>query len=217
MCRGDTADEGEARKSAFAGRLRATASYGAFGASLTFGEGLNALLERRAVSAGLDYRLGETTTLSLRGGAGLGGRRSLQGAHYDVSPGWLAAASYSRRLLDGSGSRPFVLFSLSLAASGASTRALANGASASLVAVDVRAGVSVGKTFWDVLSPYAALRLFGGPVFWEVDGKARIGTDRYHVQLGAGLLATLPRGFDLFAEVSPLGERAATVGGGFSF
>ncbi len=217
MCRGDDAGGEGASSSWVTGRLRATAAYGVFGSSLTFGDGLNALLERRAVSAGVDLRLKETSTLSFRAGAGLSGRLSLDGDAYDVLPGWLVAASYSRRLLDGRGAGPFLLFSVSAAASGARTSSLRRREDTGLYAVDLRAGVSVGKTFWEVLSPYAAFRLFGGPVFWERDGKALLGTDRYHVQAALGMMSSLPGGFDLYAEVAPLGERAATVGVGYSF
>ena len=37
------------------------------------------------------------------------------------------------------------------------------------------------------------------------------------VQLGAGLVTALPRGFDVFVEGVPLGERALTMGAGKTF
>jgi hypothetical protein len=84
-------------------------------------------------------------------------------------------------------------------------------------AFDLRVGVAVGKTFLDVLSPYLAARLFGGPILWELEGEDVTGTDQHHVQIAFGLAASLPRGFDLFAEGAPFGERAATVGAGVAF
>jgi hypothetical protein len=179
-------------------------------------------IERRAVNASLDYRLSATTTVSLGGGAGLGGRMILNDTRYTISPGWLVTASYSRLLLEGRGALPFLLLGTSVGGSGASTRRLSSGgamssSSVSLYAFDVRVGLTVGKTFWNAISPYAAVRAFGGPVFWNIDGQTRSGTDRLHFQVAAGMVSSLPGGVDLFAEGSPGGERAVTIGGGVSF
>lgn len=89
--------------------------------------------------------------------------------------------------------------------------------SVSLFAFDIRLGLTVGKTFWNVLSPYAAVRAFGGPVIWNIDGQTRTGTDLRHFQIALGMVSSLPRGFDLFAEAAPGGERTVTIGGGVSF
>jgi len=106
-------------------------------------------------------------------------------------------------------------------ASGASTRkevlAGPTPATSALYAFDVRAGLIVGKTFWNTLSPYAVFRALGGPLLWSYGGQTVIGGDLYHVQLGAGVVTILPRGFDVFVEGVPLGERAVTLGAGKSF
>jgi hypothetical protein len=81
------------------------------------------------------------------------------------------------------------------------------------VAVDARAALVVGYTVFDRLTPYAVARAFGGPVFYA----GLSGGDRYHYQVGAGLVVGLPGGFDLSAEVVPLGEQRLTAGVGFSF
>ena len=174
---------------------------------------------RRAVSASFDYQLNPTTTLSFGAGAGLGGSLTERGAHHAIGPGWLATGSYARRLVDGAGSLPFVLLGFSFGASGATTRlsSAPDAESAPLYAFDFRAGITVGKTFYNVLSPYAAVRLFGGPVIWKLDGDLALGTDVNHYQLAAGLVTALPRGFDVFVEGAPLGERALALGGGYSF
>lgn len=57
------------------------------------------------------------------------------------------------------------------------------------------------------------VRAFGGPFFY---GSA-LGTDGYHLQLGAGLVVGLPWGLDLSAEIIPLGEQRVTAGLGGSF
>ena len=79
-------------------------------------------------------------------------------------------------------------------------------------AFDLRAGAMVGKTLWDRVVPYAAVRVFGGPVLWTLAGADVVGGDRYHVTVGAGLVVRLPRDADLSAEVMPLGERSASLG-----
>lgn len=179
-------------------------------------------IERRAASASVDYRLSAASTLSLGGGAGVGGLLVMNGARHEISPGWLFSGAYSHRLLDGRGAAPFLLIGLSFGGSGARTREVGlkttmDPSPVSLYAFDIRAGVTVGKTLWNVLSPYAALRAFGGPVIWNIGGQTRPGTDKGHFQAAAGLVASLPRGVDLYAEVAPAFERAVTVGGGVGF
>jgi hypothetical protein len=184
-------------------------------------------MTRTAATAGFDYRLTPTTTLGAGAGVGIGGEMTLGTQRFHVLPGWEVSASYSRRLLDGRGRLPFLVLSAALAASGASTReevstgpGVTTGTpptTSSLYAIDLRAGLTVGKTFFDALSPYAVLRAFGGPVLWSYAGQHVTASDRYHVQLGAGLLTTLPRGFDVFVEGVPLGERALTLGLGRAF
>jgi hypothetical protein len=209
-------------------RYRAGLSFGVFGADLSFISSEDALMERRSVSASIERRMSERWTLSLAAGAGLSGLLIMTGGErHEIEPGWLVAATSSWRLLNGQGTFPFfALLSFTLAGSGASTvrvyapqRTRYSGIEprASLYAVDARLGLLVGKTFWDVLSPYAGVRVFGGPMFWTFQGKDIIGGDPRHIQLAVGLSSSLPSGVDLFAEIAPFGERAATVGGGVSF
>jgi hypothetical protein len=197
-----------------------SASYGVFASELVFGD-VGASIERRAFAAALEYRLTPDVTLQAGAGLGHGGRLVLDGggagAYHELLPGWLAMAAASWRVVSGAGARPFVLLSATLGASGASTRALRADETVAYTAVDLRLGAVVGKTFFEVLSPYAAARVFGGPILWRFRGEDRMGTDRYHVQVGAGLAVSLPRRFDVFVEIAPLGERSATVGVGRAF
>ena len=85
------------------------------------------------------------------------------------------------------------------------------------LAGDLRLSVVVGKTFFQALSPYAVLRGFGGPIWWQIRGRDVLGTDAYKFQIGAGLSVTMPRGFDAFIEGVPLGEKALSTGLGYSF
>jgi hypothetical protein len=214
-CNGD----GAATATGVGKRFRVGASYGAAGTSLLFNGAVRAALVRTAVSASFDYQLNATTTLSFGAGAGTGGSLKARGNRYVIEPGWLATASYARRLVDGAGSLPFVILGLSFGASGASTRlpVAPEAGSAPYYAFDFRGGITVGKTFFQVLSPYAAARLFGGPVLWKIAGELALGTDVNHYQLAAGLVTALPRGVDVFVEGAPLGERSVSLGGGLSF
>jgi len=75
-----------------------------------------------------------------------------------------------------------------------------------------RGGVIVGKTFAKRIVPYAAARVFGGPVYWFRDGASATGSDRYHVTAGLGVIARLPKRLDVTLELMPLGEQSATAG-----
>lgn len=197
------------------------ASFGVFGSGLSFIDGPSVGIERRALTASFEYRVRPDMTFGGGAGAGLGGLFTVGNERHKVNPGWLIAATWSRRLVDPVGNKPFVLLGLSLGASGASTRQEGTGTkvpeTASLYAVDVRVAVTVGKTFWGVLSPYASARAFGGPVFWQYRDHNVVGGDKYHFQLALGMVTALPRGFDVFVDGSPLGERALTMGLGKSF
>ena len=140
--------------------------------------------------------------------------------HETIDAGWLFSVAYSRRLLDGAGKKPFMLLSISGGGSGAGIHPMTPQPASpggQLYAFDIRAGLTVGKTFYRTISPYGSLRLFGGPIFWHEYGDTKLGTDQRHVQLAVGMVAALPKSFDMFAEVAPLFERGVTVGVGKSF
>lgn len=178
-------------------------------------------MERRAATVMFERRMSDTWTIAAGAGAALPGLLEIGRERYAITSGWLVSGAMSWRLLEARGNLPFLLFSATLGLSGASTRLVTPvedpAPEASLYAFDIRAGLLVGKTFWDALSPYAALRLFGGPIFWERRGESTVGTDLRHFQLAVGMSSALPLGVDLFAEIAPLGERAVTVGAGVAF
>lgn len=164
-------------------------------------------VEQLAITASLQLHLAPRRTLSFGAGTLLGGTLFKGDAQYHLSPGGTASVGYSQLLLEPKGAVPFVQLSGSLAATSAPTRV------GQYVGVDLRAGVAAGWVLWDRFTPYAALRVYGGPVFWN----GSTGGDAYHVQLGAGFVLGLPGGFDLVAECIPLGEQALSAGVGYSF
>lgn len=103
--------------------------------------------------------------------------------------------------------RPFVSFSASLGT------ALLRAGGDTWSAWDARGGAMLGKTLFDLVVPYAAVRVFGGPVFWRGDS----GGDRYHVTAGLGVILRLPARLSLSIEAMPLGERSASAAFGTRF
>ena len=178
------------------------ATFGAFRTLLLFSD-QNRKLEQLAVSGALEYRVSEKMTLVGAGGVLIMGTLG----SVPTTPGGVLSIGLSSLLLEQGTYSPFLQLSGSLAVS--TMRAL----DVNYVAIDFRAGLAAGWTFFDRLTPYAVFRAFGGPVFY---GSA-LGTDAYHVQLGAGLVVGLPFGFDLSAEVIPLGEQRVTAGLGYTF
>lgn len=202
-------------------RFRAGIAYGVFGSRLGFLDGPALAVQRRGLTASLDYRFSRDTTFGGGVGAGLGGLFQIGNERHEVRPGWMVLGTWSRRILDGAGKKPFLVIGVAVAASGASTRLETKvpqpGATAGLYAIDVRGSVTVGKTFFRTISPYASVRAFGGPVFWSYRGATVLGSDTRHYQLSLGMTAALPRGFDMFVDGSPLGEQAIALGVGRSF
>ena len=178
------------------------ATFGAFRTLLLFVDE-NRKLEQLAVSASLEFRAHERITIVAAGGAMIMG--TLGGV--PTSPGAVGSLALSALVLEQGTWSPFLQVSGSMALS---TMRVAG---TNYVAIDARAGLACGWTLWDRFTPYAVARVFGGPVFYG----PTTGTDAYHVQLGAGFVVGLPAGFDISAEIIPLGEQRVTAGIGFSF
>jgi hypothetical protein len=187
-------------------------SYGAFRTTLRFGDELVAL-QQMAVSASLEWRATKTLSLQFAAGGIFNGRL----AGDPMGPGGVGSVAVSWLVLDQAKWWPFV--QLSASASFSAVQALvpqgdANPRPALYSALDVRGGVVAGYTLFERVTPYVVGRLFGGPVFY---GTGPLGTDLYHYQVGLGVVVGLPKGFDLSAELIPLGEQRVTAAVGYSF
>lgn len=169
-------------------------------------------LEELALGASYERRVSKKVTLQLSGG-GIGYAR-VGGRGAEAMRGFFGGAGVSWSVRDEKGPWPFVMVGLSLSASLATPP---RGGDDALYAFDVRASVTAGYTFWKRFTPYAVGRLFGGPVVQTVGGRSYGGTDLYHVQLGAGFVVGLPGGFDVSAELIPLGEQRVSASVGLSF
>jgi len=183
------------------------ATVGAFRSTLVFDGQERLRLEAVAVSASFEYRLTERVTLSAAAGGMLAGRLLSADETFDFGAGAVGSVSASVLALEQGRYTPFLMGSGSIAVSTISARPT------TYVAVDARAAVVAGYTLFDRFTPYVVGRLFGGPVFW----RGQVGTDLFHYQVGLGAVVGLPLGFDLSAEVVPLGEQRVTLGVGYSF
>jgi hypothetical protein len=146
----------------------------------------------------------------------MGGDVAVGGERFDLGFGPVGVLAVSYRVLPGEGWEPFVLFSGAASVSTVETTSQRTLDEARMTAIDARVAVTAGEVFADTIAPYASLRGFGGPVFWTIGGADVTGGDRYHFQLGVGLLVTAGV-FDAFFEVMPLGERSLSAGGAFAF
>jgi hypothetical protein len=183
--------------------------------ALRFRHGPHVEVERAAVLGVASYAPTARLRLQLSAGAAVSGQLKLPNGAHDFLPGPTGALAVSYRFLED---RPFVVLSGVLSAFTARTQRRADHAeSARYTAFDLRLGVAVGATFFEMLSPYAVARVFGGPVFWRYQGKAIGGTDVYHFQLGAGAALRLWRRVDLFVEGIALGEIGLSGGAAFVF
>ncbi len=196
---------------------RVGVSYGFMWTTLRFDGAVEASLQQQALLIAVSYRATDRLTLQLSAGALIAGDINTSAASSRLRPGWVAAAGISWQLLDGASGRPFSTVAGTLAASSAPTVRVDTKAQATLTSLDVKGTAIIGKTFAGRFSPYVGAALFGGPVFWAIDGASVTGTDKFHYQVLAGMSVALPRALDLFVEGSALGERSLAAGLGASF
>jgi hypothetical protein len=171
-----------------------------------------AVFDKQAVTVSLERRVGDRWTLGGLVGVTTTGTLWVYGDTFSVLPGPLATFAASFRALDEGRIAPFVLLTGSLGASFVRT----SPGSQAMTAFDGRLGVAAGKTIAHAVTPYLVARAFGLPILWNNGTASVVGTDVYHYQLGAGVVARYER-FDLLVEGVPLGERALVAGGGVAF
>jgi hypothetical protein len=169
---------------------------------------------RSTLVAAIGYSTRRELTFEFGAGALLDGTFERAGVEYDFAPGFLLLTGASHRVVTNDGPRPFVLLGGQLAYVTAHTKQQgASGAgSVGYNAFDLRLGPVVGWTFWRTVSPYVFGRVFGGPVFWRYRGRAEVGGDTNHYQLGAGISLVIAGRFDAFVEAVPLGEQSVAGG-----
>jgi len=216
-----------------------TASYSQFTTDIRFTDGYEPRLHQKAAAVSLARFLERGWTLRLTAGAIVDGEMDGDGEHHEyVIPGAFAVVQANKRFIDEKGAVPFLMGTFAFSFSWGRTRQTeppylqgdpsiyagdptlvpARAPLVDIVSLDFRIGAVVGYTFWDVWSPYLAVRAFGGPILWEHDGERTLGTDRYHAQAAIGSSIFLgDSGLALFVDWSPFLERSFSAGAGWSF
>ena len=202
-----------------------TAGY--FDAALRFDDRFDADVREVLISAGLARDVGDFT-IGIQLGAILDGElhtAGAGGADYAITPGFLVGLAGEWHALRAP--RAPITLSLGLQLAVASARVKdAFGDTAPWVALDARLSLTVSRTFWEVLTPYAAVRALGGPILWsnrsanspEVGGaKDVVGSDPRHVQLALGLGVAPHPAFALHLEWDYFGEHGLFGGVSASF
>lgn len=189
-------------------------------ASLLFFDGeTEALVEYGSVVTTQDVYLGRFTfsmgagsmlTGALRSHSSTSGRDT-----FELGPGSLGSVGLSWRVLEQTDVIPYVVLSTTLSALGTRTRTATT--RGDYYGIDFRFGAVVGKTFADLVSLYAAGRVYGGPVLWLEGDETRVGTDKFHVQGSGGAVFLVSTQVDIFVEGSPGGEQTAFGGVGVRF
>ncbi len=133
------------------------------------------------------------------------------GNAHDVEPGGLAAAGIEYRALIGDGYTPFIDLSLFLSSSWTEIVNPDTDSKTSYFASDARLGARAGWNVKGSFFPYAAARVFGGPVNWKLEGKDVTGTDIHHYQLAFGTAVQLGI-VGIYVEWAGLGEQALSAG-----
>lgn len=186
-------------------------SGGGFRSAVRF-SGTRTEIAEATLLASVGYRVAPALSVELGLGAVLDGSLEPDGAgEVDLMPGPAISASLSWLALYETAHRPFVFAALSLSAVTVPT------AGARLTALDARASLLAGKTFFDRLVVYAGARVFGGPVWWELAGDDVVGGDVHHYSAGLGARLSLPGGVDLFVEGMGVGEQSVNAGAGVAF
>ncbi len=194
---------------------RVAAAYGWLSSELRFGD-VTAPFDQRSVAVSVTRQLGKAWSVTAGAGAVISGSINAGGVDYSMDPGWLARLGATWIPVDGSGPWPFVALSASLAASGVNTTA-PGGAKTPLTSLDAGLSVSAGKAIAGIVAPYVGAKVFGGPVFWKIDGASTTGTDVAHWQVAFGVAANLPLGIDVLVEWAPFGAHSAVGQVGFAF
>jgi hypothetical protein len=193
-------------------------SSGAARSTLLFGDREVGITEL-TVMARFERRLSPRVGVGAGVGALVGGGLSVNGVEQPFAPGLQVNAAASALLLAERPRAPFVLlaFAVSYARGQTSPAGQPSGAGTTPYrALDARLALAVGKTVGR-FTLYAAGRVFGGPVSWQLDGNDVAGTDKFHRQAGLGLVCRLPRAFDFELEGLALGEQSAVAALGWSF
>ena len=186
--------------------------YGVFDTTIRFDGDRDIDARMSTVSLSAGWFINDRWTARAAAGVILDGElEPADGTIHDVEQGGLTSVGMEYRSLVGEGTVPFVDISLFIGMSWTKTTAPGATISQDYFATDARLGVRSSWNIGDSLFPFVALRIFGGPVQWELDGQDVTGNDIHHYQVALGASAQAgPIG--IFAEWAGLGEKGFSVG-----
>ena len=197
---------------------RLGATYGQSEASVRFGKHEQSQLSRKAALLSVSRLIAPGLQIGGVIGVTFGGGVEEGSGRHDMSPGVIGAIRTRVTFIEGRGWKPFLEGAVALTASTAETKDKQSGAKGRWTALDLRASSTLGWNISDIWFPYASLRVFGGPVFWDVNDELRVGSDQHHFQIGLGSGLSIPYGPELFVDWSlPIGEWGLSAGVGYSF
>lgn len=189
-------------------------SYGFSDTRLLFVGGDRFRFRQWASAASFLATLPDGLVLGASVGALMGGLAEGSADRWVIEPGLVWALTVGRRWFGTEAKIPFLLMVGTISGSSTRTRRLSDGQGAPLHAFDGKIDLSVGWTLGEAWSPYLAVRAFGGPVVWRIDGQTLIGSDLYHVSLAAGFNLSLSNRVSLYFDGAFVGMRS--LGGGAS-
>ena len=169
-------------------------------------------VEMSTVSVAAGWLINDRWTARASAGAILGGElKPGDGTVHDVDGGGMAAIGAEYRALVGGPGDPFVDLSMFLGMSWTETAVAGSATRQSYSAADARLGIRSGYNVGNKFFPFLALRVFGGPVKWELAGVDVTGSDINHYQLALGsAVQTGP--IAIVLEWAALGERGVSAG-----
>jgi len=186
--------------------------FGSFDTTLRFDGDREFDVEMTTVSIAGGWSLDERRTVRAAVGAILDGTLQRDGHRaHDVDSGALAAVGMEYRARTGTGKQPSIDLSGYFGVSWAQTTSRNTGVETDYLATDLRLGAAAGWSLTERSYSYFSMRVFGGPVSWEIDAEDVTGSDIHHYQLGVGSAVDLGS-VSVFAEYFGLGEKALAFG-----
>ncbi len=188
-------------------------SYGQFTTEVEFSDRRKFVLHEGQVVSSWTMGLGDGWGVGASVGVVIDGDLRGKPGRYDVEPGFVLALRGSKVWLEDESWWPFISTSVAVAVGWVGLRGLGPEVpdEASVVAFDLRADVTIGKTIARTLTPYVAVRAFGAPLLL-LDGATTSGSDPNHYQVAFGGQVTLPGGVAFYVDWAPLGERSLSLG-----
>jgi len=170
---------------------------------------LEADLDGRYLTAGVARRTSENFFVQLGAGTLLGSTLDPGDGVLDLRTGLVVQAAATWRVLEGYDEEPWITTTF-----GFTHLRVSSDDGEAYRGTDLSLGIAVGRAFGEVVAPYAAVKLFSGPITWRHGERVR-GNDAEKWQAAVGVVAAVSSGLDLQLEVAPLGARSAVLSVGY--